>query len=66
MADHYDLAEQLLGLAVDDGPATDAVPVAQRDGKSDPGNVTRAEAATWAADAIAWARPSIEQSRPRG
>ena len=25
MADQYDLAEQLLGPAVDDGPATDAV-----------------------------------------
>lgn len=27
--------------------------------------VTRAEAAMWAAAAIAWARPVVEQSRPR-
>lgn len=40
--------------------------VAQRYGTSDPGDVTRAEAASWAAAAVAWARPSMEQSRPRG
>jgi len=40
--------------------------VAQRYGTAHPGDVTRAEAATWAADAIAWARPVVQQSRPRG
>jgi len=39
--------------------------VQQRYGTSDPGDVTRAEAASWARDAIAWARPLVEQSRPR-
>jgi HEPN domain-containing protein len=132
MADQHDLAEQLLGLAIDDERAlgamvdvpavTDAIvgfhaqqavekalksvlaahgvdfpfahdlrvlmdlcdaagvplppaladarrltpyAVAQRYGTSDAGDVTRSEAAAWAADAIAWARPLLEQSRPR-
>jgi len=39
--------------------------VHQRYGTSDAGDVTRAEAATWAAEAIAWARPLAEESRPR-
>lgn len=40
--------------------------VAQRYGTSDPGDIARAAAVTWAADAIAWARPLIERSGPRG
>jgi hypothetical protein len=40
--------------------------VAQRYGTANSGDVTRAAAAAWAADAIAWARPLVEQSRPRG
>lgn len=40
--------------------------VQQRYGTADAGDVTRAEAATWAAEAIAWARPLVEQSRIRG
>ena len=40
--------------------------VAQRYGTVEAGDVTRAEAASWAADAIAWARLLVEESRPGG